>query len=291
MTPEEILKKVRKIDIKTRQLTQQLFAGAYHSAYKGQGMSFSEVRAYQYGDDVRNIDWNVTARSNETHIKVFEEERELIVVVLLDVSASSYFGLTKQWKIESMIELAAMIASAATNQHDKIGAILYSDKVEKYIPPRKGRQHMLRAVTDMVMHEPQSKGSNLANALEYFYRVEKKRSVVFIISDFMADGYQSALDIVANKHDVTGIKVYDTIEQNLPAVGILQMQDIESGQTIWIDTDDAASRNAYKAQFDAYEKLYLSAFKHANAGHIEIQTTDDAFRILQKYFDSKSKRK
>jgi uncharacterized protein (DUF58 family) len=291
MTPQEILKKVRKIDIKTKHKTQQLFAGAYHSAYKGKGMSFSEVREYQFGDDVRNIDWNVTARTNTPYVKIFEEERELNVIVMLDVSASSYFGLTHQVKMETMIEVAAIIAAAATNQKDKVGLLLFSEQIEKYIAPSKGHHHMLKLVTEMVMHRPLYKGSNIAVALQYLFKIEKKRSVVFIVSDFMTYNYRTELDIISRKHDVTAIKVYDLIERDMPACGILKLEDIETGATRWVDTDNFAVRKAYRDKFDEFHTYFLDVFNGSKSGQIEIHTKQDASRILQKYFDKKSNRR
>jgi uncharacterized protein (DUF58 family) len=290
MTTQDILKKVRKIELKTKWLTQQLFGGEYHSAFKGRGMSFSEVREYSYGDDVRNIDWNVTARTSVPHIKIFEEERELNVMLLIDVSASTYFGLTHQFKIETMIEIAAAIAFSATNNNDKVGAILFSDNIEKFIPPRKGRQNMHRIITDLVMHIPSKKGSNLTHAIEYLSRIEKKRSICFVLSDFIASNYSAALAVIAKRHDVIGVHVFDTFERELPHAGLIQMQDIEDGTTQWIDTENQSTRKVYNSFFEENYQRFLTEFSLAGADTLSINTADDYFKKLQGFFHKRAKR-
>jgi uncharacterized protein (DUF58 family) len=289
-SPQEILNKVKRIELKTKWQTQQLFGGEYHSAFKGKGMSFSEVREYSYGDDVRNIDWNVTARVNTPHIKVFEEERELNVIIIADVSSSLYFGLKSHFKIESLIEVAAAVAFSAVRNQDKVGAILCNEKVEKYISPRKGRQHMLKIITDLVRHEPGRQRCRLQEALEYLYHVEKKRSIIFILSDFMTDGYFSALQVLSNKHDVIGIKIYDEYEQNLPQVGLIKCEDIESGNATWIDTDDRLTRENFKRHFDKYDDDFTNNFIQANASTIRISTDEDCYHKLQAFFHNRAKR-
>ncbi len=216
METSELLKKVRKIEIKTKGISRHLFAGEYHSAFKGRGMSFSEVREYQYGDDVRNIDWNVTARTGDPHIKVFEEERELTVILLVDLSGSSYFGTGKFLRKEIITEICAVLSFSAINNNDKVGILFFSDRVEKFIPPKKGKKHILRIIRELIDIEPQGKGTDIGAALEYFNSVIKKRSIAFVISDFLSVGYETPLSVVAKKHDVIGVQIYDPIEEKLP---------------------------------------------------------------------------
>ncbi len=287
---QEILQKVKRIELKTKWQTQQLFGGDYHSAFKGKGMSFSEVRDYQYGDDVRNIDWNVTARTNSPHIKIFEEERELNVVIIADMSASMYFGLTQQFKIETLIELSAAIAFSATNNQDKVGALLCTEGVEKYIAPKKGKQHMLKIITEMVRHEPSTLSCDLSKAIEYLYHVEKKRSIVFVISDFMNDGFLASLKVLNNKHDVIGIKIYDEIEKNLPACGLVRMRDIKNSGDLWVDTDDTSVRRHYADYFKYWDEKYKNAFAQAGAATLDISTDQDCFRALQTFFHNRARR-
>jgi uncharacterized protein (DUF58 family) len=216
MDTAELLKKVRKLEIKTKGLTKQIFSGEYHSAFKGRGMSFSEVRDYQYGDDVRNIDWNVTARTGGPHVKIFEEERELTVMLLIDVSASSFFGVSSRFKSDMMTELAAVISFSAITNNDKVGAIMFSDRIEKYLPPKKGKQNILRIIRELLNLTPEKSGTNLSEALIYLNNIEKKRAIVFVLSDFMAEGYQQALTIAAKRHDIIGVHIFDEREKSLP---------------------------------------------------------------------------
>ena len=225
MDTKELLKKVRKIEIKTRRLSDHIFGGEYHSTFKGRGMTFSEVRQYQFGDDVRNIDWNVTARYHEPYIKVFEEERELTMLLMVDVSGSALFGTEQQFKSEIITEIAATLAFSATQNNDKIGLILFSDKIELYIPPKKGRSHVLRLIRELIEFKPESKQTNLAEALKFMQNVMKKKAIVFVLSDFIADDYNQTMKIVARKHDVTGIRVYDKREEAIPNLGLVQMED------------------------------------------------------------------
>jgi uncharacterized protein (DUF58 family) len=229
MDTRELLKKVRKIEIKTKGLSKHLFSGEYHSAFKGRGMSFSEVREYQYGDDVRSIDWNVTARTGNPHIKIFEEERELTLMLLVDVSPSCFFGTIDQFKHEVITEICAVLAFSATQNNDKVGLLLFSDDVELYIPPKKGRSHILRIIRELIHHEPQGKQTNLAIPLRYLNNVIKKRSIAFVLSDFITNGYDEALRIAAKRHDVIGVMVYDRHEKELPDAGLLDVRDRESG--------------------------------------------------------------
>ena len=241
MDTKELLKKVRKIEIKTRRLSDHIFGGEYHSTFKGRGMTFSEVRQYQFGDDVRNIDWNVTARYNEPFVKVFEEERELTMMLMVDVSGSELFGTETQFKNEVVTEIAATLAFSATQNNDKIGLILFSDKVELYIPPKKGRSHVLRIIRELIEFKPESKQTNLAEALKFLQNVMKKKAIVFVLSDFIADDYNQTMKIVSGKHDVTGIRVYDQREEEIPNLGVVQMQDEETGEYMLVNTSSKKS--------------------------------------------------
>jgi uncharacterized protein (DUF58 family) len=287
---KEILQRVKQIELKTKWQTKELFGGEYHSAFKGRGMSFSEVREYQYGDDVRNIDWNVTARTNSPHVKVFEEERELNVIIVADYSPSMFFGLKYQYKIESLIEIAAAIAFSAVKNQDKVGLAIMGNDVEKYIHPRKGRPHMMKLITDMVMHERASTQANLSKVLEHIHIVEKKRSIIFILSDFMTEGYESQLNILSRKHDVIGIKIFDEYERNLPAVGLINITDIETGSNQWLDTDDPSIRSAFAYEYTRYQQLFDAAFIKANADTINVASDDDYIKVLQSFFHNRARR-
>jgi len=245
MDTKELLKKVRKIEIKTRRLSDHIFGGEYHSTFKGRGMTFSEVRQYQYGDDVRNIDWNVTARYNEPYIKVFEEERELTMMLMVDISGSELFGTESQFKNEIITEIAATLAFSATQNNDKIGLILFSDDVELYIPPKKGRSHVLRIIRELIEFEGKSKQTNIVEALKFLSNVMKKKAIVFVLSDFISEDYQHTLKIVSGKHDVTGIRVYDKREQEIPNIGVVQMQDEETGELMLVNTTSKKVRQNY----------------------------------------------
>ena len=245
MEATELLKRVRKIEIKTRGLTNQIFAGEYHSAFKGRGMAFSEVREYQYGDDIRSIDWNVTARFNHPYVKIFEEERELTVMLVIDVSGSREFGTSQRLKKTLIAELAAIISFSAIQNNDKIGAILFTDKVEKFIPPKKGRQHTLRVIRELIEFEPQNKTTNIAEGLRYLTNAIKKRSIAFAISDFISPDFEDALSIANRKHDLVALRIYDRREAEIPSIGLVQAKDAETGQFTWVDTSDKLARNSY----------------------------------------------
>ena len=236
MDTKELLKKVRKIEIKTRRLSDHMFGGEYHSTFKGRGMTFSEVRQYQFGDDVRSIDWNVTARYNEPYIKVFEEERELTLMLIVDISGSELFGTDGQFKNEIVTEIAATLAFSALQNNDKIGLILFSDEIELFIPPKKGKSHVLRIIRELIEHKPNSKETDIAMALKYFSKVIKKKAIVFVLSDFITDQYRETLKIVSGKHDVTGIRVYDKNEEQIPNLGMVQMEDQETGELVLVNT-------------------------------------------------------
>jgi len=280
MEAVDLLKKVRKIEIKTRGLTNQVFAGEYHSAFKGKGMTFSEVREYQYGDSIRNIDWNVTARFNKPFVKIFEEERELTVIILIDVSASKVFGTQVQYKRDLITELAAVLSFSAIQNNDKIGVILFSDTVEKFIPPKKGKKHILRIIRDLLEFEPQHKGTNIAGALEFFTNAIKKKSTAFLISDFIDTGYEKSLQIANNKHDIIAIKVYDKRETSLPNVGLLKLIDAETGQCKWVDTSSRKVRENYEKSWRKSEAYLKSIFAKYGVDNISVNTNEDYIKPL-----------
>ena len=246
METKDLLKKVRKIEIKTRRLSDHIFSGEYHTSFKGRGMTFSEVRQYQFGDDIRAIDWNVTARYNEPYVKVFEEERELTMMLMVDISGSENFGTKNQLKSEIVTEIAATMAFSATQNNDKIGLILFSDDIELYIPPKKGKSHVLRIIRELIEFQPKSKKTDLSQALKFLSATQKKKAIVFLISDFMVDDdYEKTLKIAGKKHDVTGIRVYDQREEKMPNVGVIEVEDAESGKIITIDTTSKKARMEY----------------------------------------------
>ena len=271
MEASELIKRVRKIEIKTKGLSKHLFSGEYHSAFKGRGMSFSEVRDYQFGDDVRNIDWNVTARYNTPFIKVFEEERELTVMLMVDVSQSTFFGTVRQFKSEVITEIAAVLGFSASNNNDKVGLILFSDKVEKYIAPKKGRSHILRIIRELINFEPSGKATDLAAALVFFNNIQKKRSVTFVLSDFITAGYDDALKIAARRHDIIGLHLYDPREVQLPKnIGLILAKDAETGATRWIDTGSNKERQHFQEAFYQNQKTFQQSFIKANADTLSI---------------------
>lgn len=286
METSDLLKRVRKIEIKTRGLSRHIFAGQYHSAFKGRGMAFSEVREYRYGDDIRSIDWNVTARFNQPYIKVFEEERELTVMLLIDVSGSEHFGTSLQYKNQLVTEIAAVLAFSAIQNNDKIGVILFSDKIEKFIPPQKGRKHILRIISDMLNYKPQSKETNIAEALKYLTNAIKKRCTAFVISDFIdmdnnsQPRFADALSIANNKHDVVGIRVFDKRETELPSVGLVKFKDAESGFYSWIDTSDSLVRNNYSKWWLQTSDSLKTAFTRSKVDWTSISTDEDYVKPL-----------
>lgn len=290
-TDNDILKKVRKIEIKTRGLSNQMFAGKYHSAFKGRGMSFSEVREYRVGDDVRDIDWNVTARAGHPYIKTYEEERELTMMLLIDVSGSRIFGSGDNLKKNIMTEIAAILAFSASSNNDKIGCIFFSDKIEKYIPPKKGRQHILLIIRELLEFTPQSKKTNIGVALEFLTNILKKRSTAFLISDFMdvnmelkKSNFEDALKIASKKHDIVGIKVYDKRDHEIPDVGIIEFHDAESGENIWIDSSSAKVRNDYANYAKGAVFVIDNTLMRYRVDSVAISTTDDYVKALIKLF-------
>lgn len=287
---EELIKKVRKIEIKTRRLTRNLFTGGYHSAFKGRGMSFSEVRQYQFGDDVRDIDWNVTARTGEPHIKVYEEERELTVMLLVDVSGSAFFGLSGQWKQELLTEICALIAFSADSNNDKVGLLLFSDQPELYIPPKKGRQNTLRILRELLNVQPGERGTNLAAAIQFTRNVLKKKSVCFVLSDFWSQDYELALRTLARRHDCVGIHSWDQREREIPDVGLLRTRDAETGQQTWLDTSDPQLRRAYTKRFDEKQTDAATAFRRAGADFLSLQTSESYASALLHFFEKRAKK-
>ena len=284
LTTEEILKKVRELEIKSKKITTHLFTGEYHSAFKGKGMSFREVREYYAGDDVRFIDWNVSARFSHPFTKVFEEERELTVMLMIDTSASNLFGTVARQKKDLIVEMAALITFSAVSNNDKVGVIFFSDKIEKYVPPKKGRQHALYIVRELLTVEAKKQGTNLDDAIKFFSRSVKQRSIAFILSDFLATGYDDGLKVIGNKHDVIGIRVYDKMDMQLPDAGMLQIQDAETNKNLWIDSSDALVRYNYQQHFMQQSELSKNYFRKAGAELLHVRTDDDYVKILQKFF-------
>jgi uncharacterized protein (DUF58 family) len=284
MDTKELLKKVRKIEIKTRRLSDHIFGGEYHSTFKGRGMTFSEVRQYQYGDDVRSIDWNVTARYNEPHVKVFEEERELTMMLMVDFSGSKLFGTMKQFKIEVVTEIAATLAFSATQNNDKIGLILFSDEVELYIPPKKGRSHVLRIIRELIEFEPKSKLTNVTEALKFLSNVMKKKAIVFVLSDFITDDYRHTLKIAAKRHDVTGIRVYDKREEEIPNLGMVEMQDEETGELMLVNTSSKKVRDNYQHYYRDRVEYFKDSFAKSGAGVIDCRVDESYVKKLLGYF-------
>src|SRR5690554_3352033 len=284
MDTKEHLKKVRKIEIKTRRLSDNVFGGEYHSAFKGRGMMFSEVRQYQFGDDVRNIDWNVTARYNEPYVKVFEEERELTLMLMVDISGSEFFGTKNQFKNEVVTEIAATLAFSAMQNNDKTGLILFSDKIELFIPPKKGKSHVLRIIRELLEFEPKSNRTNLSEALKFLRNVMKKKAIVFILSDFIDDAYRDTLKIAARKHDITGIRVYDEAEKSIPNLGMVQMEDQETGERLYVNTASRAVRNNYYRFHREREDYFLETFSKTGAGTINCSVGESYVKKLLGYF-------
>ena len=295
----ELLKKVRKIEIKTRGLSDQIFSGGYHSAFKGRGMSFSEVRAYQYGDDVRNIDWNVTARYQDPFIKVFEEEREISVILLVDVSSSTLFGTqtnrenVAQMKQDVMTEICAVLSFSAANNNDKVGMIQFTDRIERFIPPKKGKNHVLLIIRDLIELETQGKGTDLAAALRYLTNMLKKRSIVFVLSDFMNTGidYKDALSIARRRHDVVGLHLFDDREQALPDMGLVRVNDAETGEMAWLDTSDKKTRESYAKWFRDNLQATRQTFLRSGADFVSLNIKDSYITALMNLFSMREKRR
>ena len=289
METSEIIKKVRKIEIKTRGLSSNIFAGQYHSAFKGRGMAFSEVREYQFGDDVRDIDWNVTARFHRPYVKVFEEERELTVMLLIDVSGSLDFGTQKQMKRDMVTEIAATIPFSAIQNNDKIGVVFFSDKIEKYIPPKKGRKHILYIIREMLDFQPESKRTDVKQAVEFLSSVQKRRTTAFILSDFyVRDDFQQSLQICNRKHDVVAIQVYDQRAKELPDVGLMKVVDAETGFEQYIDTSSKRLRQAYQRYWMSRQAELQETFNKSNVDNVSIATNEDFVKSLLMLFKQRS---
>jgi len=287
METKEILKKVRKIEIKTRRLSDHIFGGEYHSTFKGKGMTFSEVRPYQYGDEIRTIDWNVTARYNEPHVKVFEEERELTMMLMVDISGSEFFGTNQQFKRDTATEIAATLAFSAIQNNDKVGLLLFSDQIELYIPPKKGKRHVLRIIRELIEFTPESRKTSINEALKFLSNVMKKKAIVFLLSDFMDDDYEQTLKIAGRKHDVTGIKVYDKHDEEIPNLGIVPMLDSETGKVQLINTSSKRIRTNYKANALRLNDYYKKTFSRSGAGTITTRVDEDYVKKLLGYFKHK----
>jgi uncharacterized protein (DUF58 family) len=288
METKDLLKKVRKIEIKTRRLSDHIFSGEYHTSFKGRGMTFSEVRQYQFGDDVRAIDWNVTARYNEPYIKVFEEERELTMMLMVDVSGSENFGTKNQLKSEIVTEIAATMAFSATQNNDKIGLILFSDQIELFIPPKKGKSHVLHIIRELIEFTPKSKKTNISQALKYLSSIQKKKAIVFIISDFITDDeYETTLKIAGKKHDITGIRVYDIREEKMTNIGLVAMQDAETSETLWVNTNSKSVRLEYEKYYHNKVNYFNDTFSQCGSGTVNTRVDESYVTKLLGYFKSR----
>lgn len=288
---EENRKKLHRIEIKARKLSSQVFAGSYHSAFKGRGISFSEVREYQYGDDVRAIDWNVTARQRKPFVKVFEEERELLVMLLIDVSQSSFFGTQTEFKNKIIAEICGVLSFSAITNNDKVGVIFFSDKIEKYIPPKKGKTHILRIISEIYDFHPTGKGTNIADALRHFNNVVKKKSITFLVSDFLGSDYKDALNIAARKHDLIGIHIYDEREADIPDMGLARIVDAETGYEMWVNTSDKNVRLNYGKWFSDNLKKTKEIFGKAGADFVSVKTNESYIVALMSMFKRREARR
>jgi uncharacterized protein (DUF58 family) len=286
----DIIKKVRKIEIKTRGLSNQIFSGHYHSAFKGRGMAFSEVREYEFGDDIRNIDWNVTARLNHPFVKIFEEERELTVMILVDVSGSNEFGTKMQLKEEMMTEIAAVMAFSAIQNNDKVGMIFFSDRIEKFIPPKKGTSHILRIIRELIDFRPESQKTDIAEGLKFVTNAIKKRCTTFVLSDFIDTGFESALTIANRKHDLVAIRIYDHRETELPGMGLVKMFDKEKGKALWVDTFDKRVRRNYSDWWNKHDQQLSRIFRRSGVDATTIRTDQDYVKPLVNLFKLRESR-
>ncbi len=288
MNTNELLKKVRKIEVKTKRLSNHIFGGEYHSTFKGRGMAFSEVRQYQYGDDIRAIDWNVTARYNETYVKVFEEERELTMMLMVDVSGSESFGTSSQFKRDTVTEMAATLAFSAIQNNDKAGLILFSNRVELFIPPKKGKSHVLRIIRELIEFTPKSKQTNINEALKFLSSVLKKKAIVFMLSDFIDENYIKTLKIVGSKHDLTGVRIYDEFDEKIPNLGLVSMLDNETQEIRLINTSSKSLRTRYKANALRLKDLFETSFRKNGLGTINIRVDESYVKKLLSYFKNKA---
>ena len=288
METKDLLKKVRKIEIKTRRLSDHIFSGEYHTSFKGRGMTFSEVRQYQFGDDIRAIDWNVTARYNEPYVKVFEEERELTMMLMVDISGSESFGTKNQLKSEIVTEIAATMAFSATQNNDKIGLILFTEQIELYIPPKKGKSHVLRIIRELIEFQPKSKKTDLSQALKFLSSTQKKKAIVFVISDFMVDDdYEKTLKIAGKKHDITGVRVYDIREAKMPKIGMVEMEDAETGEVLVVNTGSKKARLSYEKQYQDKVNYFKDIFSKCGSGSVNTRVDESYVTKLLGYFKSR----
>ncbi|NPC68682.1 DUF58 domain-containing protein [Corallococcus sp. AB004] len=290
MLPKDLIRRIRKLEIRTRKVVSDMLAGQYHSVFKGRGMAFSEVRQYQPGDEIRFIDWNVTARMNEAYIKVFTEERELTVMLLVDVSASNEFGSKERTKAEVAAEVAAQIAFSAIANNDRVGLILFSDRVEKVVPPRKGRTHVLRLVSDILTFKPKGHGTDLSAGLTYLTQVSKRKAVTFLVSDFMATGYEKPLRLVGRRHDLVPVVIEDPLEQRFPAHGLVEMEDPETGERFVVDTSSTAVRGKFMRAMQAQRDERRKLFKKLELDHVELRAGDDHGKALANFFRARARR-
>ena len=288
MNTKELLKKVRKIEIKTRKLSNNIFGGEYHSAFKGRGMTFSEVRKYQYGDDIRTIDWNVTARYREPYVKVFEEERELTLMLLVDISGSSNFGTRTKLKNEILTEIAATLAFSALNNNDKVGLVLFSNKIELFIAPKKGKIHILRIIRELLNYESTSLKTNISKALEFLSQVQKKKAIIFILSDFIDSDYSKSVQLLSKKHDLTGVRIFDLFEKELQKSGLLFVNDAETGRKLWINSSSKKVRESYNLSFRKNADYFKNSFSKNGAGAIAFSTDDEYVKTLLNYFKNRA---
>ncbi len=288
LTTAEILKKVRELEIKSKKLTRHIFTGEYHSAFKGRGMLFKEVREYMPGDDIRFIDWNVSARFNHPFSKIFEEERELTVMLMIDVSGSSLFGTTFARKKDIVNEIGAVIAFSAISNNDKVGVVFFSDKIEKYIPPKKGRDHVLYIVRELLTFSPVGRGTDIARALKTFNNTARQKCIAFVLSDFIDDKFEDALKVAGKKHDLIGVKVYDKMDMQLPDVGLVEMEDAETGRRKWIDTGDILVRQEYQNNFFSWTETCKNIFIKSGCDLLHIRTDEDYVKVLKKFFTSRN---
>ena len=290
MIPREILKQVRLLEITTRGLVNEVFSGEYHSVFKGRGMSFAEVREYRYGDDIRGIDWNVTARTGSPHVKVFEEERELTLMLVVDVSASAHFGTRARMKSELAAELCGVLAFSAIKNNDKVGLILFSDRIERFVPPRKGRRHALRVLRELLYHPAQGTGTDIAGALEYLARVTRRRAVAFLVSDFLAEGYEQALSVAAQRHDLVAVRVGDVREAEVPPMGFVEFEDAETGERVLVNTSGRAFQDRYGAGSAAARTRVDEVFRRSKVDSIDVTTGVPYERALRRFFEERGRR-
>lgn len=290
MIPREILKKVRRVEITTRGLVNEVFSGEYHSVFKGRGMNFAEVREYQYGDDIRSIDWNVTARTGSPFVKVFEEERDLTVMLVVDVSASGDFGTRERMKGEVAVEICALLAFSAIKNNDKVGLIIFSDRVEKFVPPRKGRAHVLRVLRELFYHKPEGRGTDIARALEYLTHVVRRRAVAFLVSDFMSDGFEKPMSVAGRRHDLIAVRLSDQREESLPPLGYVEFEDAETGELFMANTSDSRFRAEFEEGAVKAREGLQRTFRRSCVDVIDIQTDESYVQPLMRFFKERERR-